>query len=275
MNNKLIYQLLCAAILLGLTSCGQSDVLTESPESSIAESEISEVGSTPDQISERSSTGPAKPSTGEATGPTEPQSSESEPASAQTTSSTSPVPLEKKDCGELETQQAMNQCAADNYKISDELLNQVYQQIRRGLNEGAKQQLTDAEERWITFRDTECAFESQYFEGGSIATMIQASCMEQITDNRIAELQESPKPETSFESADTQLNQVYQVVQALADDAQGEALTDVQLSWLDYRDAHCEYEAALPSGADVKTCMAAITETRVWQLQALKDKLSL
>ncbi|MEO0866968.1 MAG: lysozyme inhibitor LprI family protein [Cyanobacteria bacterium J06642_11] len=196
-------------------------------------------------------------------------------AKAEAAPQSSPVPLAKQDCGQLETQQSMNQCAADNYKIADNQLNQVYQQVRSGLSAVGQEQLTDAEEQWITFRDAQCGFESNYFEGGSMAALIKASCMEQITDNRVAELQQPIQPGMSFASADEQLNRIYQSVQSIANETESEALTDVQLSWLDYRDAHCEYEANLPSGTDIETCLAAITETRVWQLQALRDGWSL
>ena len=36
-----------------------------------------------------------------------------------------------------------------------------------------------------------------------------------------------------------------------------------------------EYEANLSAGADKNVCLAAITETRVWQLQSLQDTLAL
>ena len=106
-----------------------------------------------------------------------------------------------------------------------------------------------------------------------MAPLIQASCMEQITDNRIAELQQTDQTDLSYQEADAQLNQVYQEIQSLIGDAQTETLTDVQLSWLDYRDAHCDYETAL--SVDQNECLASITETRVWQLEALRNELAL
>ena len=244
-------------LLLGLlASCGQSDqvassteVLTEAPAETAAPTEAGK--------GEPSQTAP-------------PQSSEPVTEAPRSV----PVALAKQDCGQLATQLEMNQCAAENYSISDKALNQVYQQVRQGLDDGAKARLTTAEERWIVFRDAHCNFESDRFEGGSIAPLIQASCMEQITDNRIAELQQTDQTEASLADADAQLNEVYQAVQAVASEDQGEALTDVQLIWLDYRDAHCEFEANL-SAAAVTDCLASVTETRVWQLDALRDEWAL
>lgn len=261
---KPTFQLFSLVLLLGVVSCGRSQPVTAPEESTDATSETTEVApqtadSTDSQTAEDAATPP------EASAPT----------AAEPSPRPSPVALDKRDCGQLTTQQEMNQCAAENYAISDKALNQVYQEVRQGLGEQAKAQLTNAEERWIVFRDAQCTFESDRYEGGSIAPLIQATCMEQITDNRIAELRQTVKAETSFAEADARLNEVYQDVQALASEAAGEALIDVQLSWLDYRDAHCEYEADLPEAPDVKDCLAAITETRVWQLEALEEEWSL
>ena len=244
-------------LLLGvLASCGQSDQVASSIETTEA-TETTAAASAPTDASEPSQAPPQS----------------SEPVAE--TPRSSPVALAKQDCGQLATQLEMNQCAAENYSISDKALNQVYQEVRQGLDDGAKARLTTAEERWIVFRDAHCNFESDRFEGGSIAPLIQASCMEQITDNRIAELQQTDQTEASLADVDAQLNEVYQAVQALASDGQGEALRDVQLIWLDYRDAHCEFEANLSAAANATACLAAVTESRVWQLDALRDEWAL
>ena len=263
LSYKLFFNLLFACLIVGVVGCRQTEP-TATPGDSLTAPETSDVSpssSTDSADSEASASATAAAASQSAT--------ESEPPRA------APVALAKQDCGQLADQQAMNQCAAENYAISDKALNQVYQEVLQGLDDAAKTQLTQAEQRWLVFRDAECNFESGRYEGGSIAPLIQASCLEQITDNRIAELQQTVKAETSFADADVQLNEVYQAVQALASEAAAEELTDVQLVWLDYRDAHCEFEANLPSAPDVKACLAAMTETRVWQLQALQDEWSL
>lgn len=269
MGNSTV-NVLSVLLLGGLVGCGQpqpvtvtEDSVTEDATGAIAET--SDDGSTStasqDQASDAPSSVPG------------PEVEEAVPTPA--VSRSSPVALAKKDCGQLTTQQDMNQCAAENYAVSDKALNQVYQEVRQNLNDAAKGRLTQAEEYWIVFRDAQCGFESDRFVGGSIAPFIQATCMEQITDNRIAELRQTVKTDTGFAEADAQLNDVYQSVQALASEDVGEALVDVQLAWLDYRDSHCEYEANLPSSPDIKACLAAITETRVWQLETLEDEWSL
>ncbi|MEM1255285.1 MAG: lysozyme inhibitor LprI family protein [Cyanobacteria bacterium P01_H01_bin.21] len=259
---KQFSKLLCLVLFLGLVSCRQSQQTT-STDSAAGDTPTAPSAEESDPAADVSDAQPEVATTSETT---------ATPAEAPRPS---PVALAKKDCGQADTQLDMNQCAAENYTISDKALNQVYQAVLQDLDDTTKAQLTTAEERWIVFRDAQCAFESGRFEGGSMAPFIQATCMEQITDNRIAELQQSIKAETSFTEADAQLNEVYQAVQALATETQGETLTDVQLTWLDYRDAHCEYEANLPAATDVQACLAAITETRVWQLQTLQEEWSL
>ncbi|MGD1853322.1 MAG: lysozyme inhibitor LprI family protein [Leptolyngbyaceae cyanobacterium] len=249
-------------LLLLLVSCGRSNTPEDAPDTA----ETTEAA--PETDPETDVEQPAAETT--------PETPRSEPAdTAEETTRPAPVALTKQDCGQMATQLEMNQCAAENYSISDKALNQIYQDVRQSLNDTAKAQLTTAEERWIVFRDAQCTFESDRYEGGSIAPLIQASCMEQITDNRIAALEQSDQTQLSYADADAQLNDVYQQIQALLDESRAETLTDVQLSWLDYRDAHCDYEASLPAGPARNTCLAELTETRVWQLEALQDELSL
>ena len=253
------YSFAVVGLLMLLGSCGQPQ--TAAPEDATSDSDA--VTTAPETPAADTATEAPEPATAAETNP--------ETANARPT----PVALAKQDCGQMATQADMNQCAADNYEISDKALNEVYQEVRQGLGDTAKAQLTTAEERWIVFRDAQCAFESSRYEGGSIAPLVQASCMEQITDNRIAELQQNDQTQIGYGEADAQLNAVYQQVQSLVSEARGEALTDVQLSWLDYRDAHCAYEVSAGATADQNACLAAITETRVWQLEALADELSL
>lgn len=276
---KLSSKLLPIVLLLSLISCGQAEQVAapdevNAPDAVPTESPVAADTSSADSQPDNSEPDDSQPDNSEPKNPAVAPAASTAPADTET-SRPSPVALTKQDCGQLTAQQDMNQCAAQNFGISDNTLNQVYQEVIKDLDQAAKTRLTTAEERWIVFRDAHCDFERNRYEGGSIAPFVQATCKEQITDNRIAELRQTVKAETSLAVADAQLNEVYQAIQALADEAQSEALTDVQLTWLDYRDAHCAYEANLSSAPDTNTCLAAITETRVWQLQTLQDEWSL
>lgn len=188
----------------------------------------------------------------------------------------SPVSLEKEDCGQYETQQDMNQCAARNYEISDGELNQLYQKLNDSLSSSGQDSLTAVEEQWIGFRDGQCQLESQRYAGGSIAPLIRSSCLERITDDRIATLAQTHQTDQSYAAIDARLNQVYQDLRQTMDAADQEALTEVQLDWLAYRDAHCEFEVQFATD-DVSedSCLADVTEIRVWQLESLQESWSL
>lgn len=83
----------------------------------------------------------------------------------------------------------MNQCAASGYQAADAELNRVYQQLRRQLDPASQNKLMVAEQKWIEFRDANCAFESDRYAGGSIQPLIHSSCMQQMTQERTAQLQ--------------------------------------------------------------------------------------
>jgi uncharacterized protein YecT (DUF1311 family) len=63
------------------------------------------------------------------------------------------------DCGDLNTQSAMNQCALTQFQQLDEEFNKVYREYRSRLDERQKQQLKGAQLAWVKFRDLACTFE--------------------------------------------------------------------------------------------------------------------
>jgi len=100
-----------------------------------------------------------------------------------------PVAASAVNCGDLTTQSGMNQCAAAEYKKSDQALNQVYARYRSGLDEGQKRQLMEVQRAWIRFRDLSCEFKSSGIQGGSVHPFALANCMTEMTEQRIRELQ--------------------------------------------------------------------------------------
>jgi uncharacterized protein YecT (DUF1311 family) len=98
-------------------------------------------------------------------------------------------------CGKTfaQTQAQMNQMADANYKKADKELNKVYKQLISLLDDEEKQLLIKAEREWLKYRDSHCAFESKQFEGGSMMPLINLSCLEECTKNRIRELKSSIK----------------------------------------------------------------------------------
>lgn len=82
---------------------------------------------------------------------------------------------------------AMADCASAEIEVQDARLNAAYQQVMRGLEEGPRQKLRDAQRAWIKFRDTKCAAESQ--GGGTMDMLNGGSCILEATARRATELQ--------------------------------------------------------------------------------------
>lgn len=89
-----------------------------------------------------------------------------------------------------QTQTGMSICAVSAFAASDAKLNAAYGQIMKRLsdNAAARKLLQASQRGWIAFRDAECKFASSGVEGGSIQPMIQAGCLQGLTDARVAQL---------------------------------------------------------------------------------------
>ena len=79
-------------------------------------------------------------------------------------------------------QMEMNQCAANDYRSADKELNAYYSKLEK------TKELIAAERAWIAYRDTECAYQVKAVEGGSIAPLIQSSCLADLTRQRLKQL---------------------------------------------------------------------------------------
>ncbi|TVQ18652.1 MAG: DUF1311 domain-containing protein [Leptolyngbya sp. DLM2.Bin15] len=93
------------------------------------------------------------------------------------------------DCQNPQTQSDMNFCAGETYKVADDDLNRIYQQVLNQLPQSDRPSLIEAQEAWLAYRDTNCDFEASLFEGGSIQPLMYYSCLERMTDERIEVLQ--------------------------------------------------------------------------------------
>ena len=92
-------------------------------------------------------------------------------------------------CNNPQTTTAMKVCAGENYKKADKKLNQVYQQLKPKLRISQQNRLIDAQRAWIQFRDKSCAFEGAFAEGGSLEPVLKTSCLTDVTEQRVKDLQ--------------------------------------------------------------------------------------
>jgi len=176
-------------------------------------------------------------------------------------------------CDAPQTQLAMNQCAHQAYQQADATLNQTYQQLHGQLSTSGQQNLTDAELAWINFRDAECEFAKNKYEGGSIAPLIYNGCLESLTTLRTTEIEAPQLPQISYEMADTQLNDVYQILLRQLRETRAQAFVSSQLAWIEYRDRHCAFEVLYGSTPiEESQCLARMSETRTEQiLETIED----
>ena len=82
---------------------------------------------------------------------------------------------------------AMADCISAEIETQDAKLNTAYQQVMRGLQDGPRQKLREAQRAWITFRDSKCASENQ--SGGTIDIINSATCILDATIRRTMELE--------------------------------------------------------------------------------------
>lgn len=102
-----------------------------------------------------------------------------------------PAAADDLDCKNPQDQQSMNFCAEKDYQAADKKLNAIYQKVMSALDdEGYKTKLKTAERAWMTYRDTQCTFETAENEGGTIHPMVYAGCETRLTNLRTKDLQD-------------------------------------------------------------------------------------
>ncbi len=181
-----------------------------------------------------------------------------------------PVPELPAECASPDTQTQMNICAGAEYERADVQLNNAYQANLSTVSGAQADQLVAAEQAWIAYRDQYCDFVQGQYAGGSIQPLIYGTCMTQLTQERTALLTQTAPTQTDLETTDAALNVVYQDLQDLLPPPAQDQLTDAQLAWLDYRDAHCAFEAG-----DTNVCLATVTALQTQNLQDQVESRSL
>lgn len=92
------------------------------------------------------------------------------------------------DCENPLTTVDMISCADLDYQRADKELNQVYVEMRSHLDETARKLLQDSQRAWIAYRDAECKRARDEARGGTLAPVLQISCLAELTEQRIGDL---------------------------------------------------------------------------------------
>lgn len=92
------------------------------------------------------------------------------------------------DCTVPEATVAMIECASADLQAADKRLNEAYKAVRANLDELGTALLLKAQRAWIKFRDAECERERDAARGGTMAPLLQLSCLTQLTKQRTNDL---------------------------------------------------------------------------------------
>jgi uncharacterized protein YecT (DUF1311 family) len=89
-----------------------------------------------------------------------------------------------------ETTVAMVECLDRESAAWDKVLNADYQQLLKGLNAPAAESVRNAQRAWIALRDADCKVPYDIFEGGTIAHLDSATCVQNHTATRVLQLRD-------------------------------------------------------------------------------------
>jgi uncharacterized protein YecT (DUF1311 family) len=93
------------------------------------------------------------------------------------------------DCREGgQTQFQMNVCAGQKADAAKKRLAALVAELDGNIRPQARQALVRIQARWVELRDSDCEWERGFFEGGSVAPLVYASCIASQTELRIDRL---------------------------------------------------------------------------------------
>lgn len=97
-------------------------------------------------------------------------------------------PAVAQSCQNPMTQMDMNQCAAAELDHETKRINEIYKDLRKGLDAKTRTDLKNVQLAWIKFKDLACELEASGVEGGTMYPMALASCLAEKSRQRSKEL---------------------------------------------------------------------------------------
>ncbi|QGZ65931.1 lysozyme inhibitor LprI family protein [Paraburkholderia acidisoli] len=86
------------------------------------------------------------------------------------------------------TQQAMNACAGQKLKASDQQLNTTYNALLAKTSKPGGEQLRKAQRAWVAWRDAQCQFDTLGTRQGSVNPMVYTLCVNDLTQQQTKHL---------------------------------------------------------------------------------------
>ncbi len=99
--------------------------------------------------------------------------------------------LASENCDNPQTQTDMNICSSIAYTEADKELNVTYQKalgILKDIAPSKVENFKKIQRAWVEFRDLNCKFARDGYEGGTIAPLIFATCMKELTEQRTKQI---------------------------------------------------------------------------------------
>jgi uncharacterized protein YecT (DUF1311 family) len=85
-----------------------------------------------------------------------------------------------------------NMCLSKVQDKADQELNQSYQSALKRWNVGpSTEELRQAQQAWVTYRDATCKAEGNLYKGGTIMPSVEMRCVIRLTRQRIAEIKDA------------------------------------------------------------------------------------
>jgi uncharacterized protein YecT (DUF1311 family) len=98
------------------------------------------------------------------------------------------VTARAQDCSHSPNQREWNICAGNKAEHSERRLTQLLAEISSRADSVRRAQLQSVQEKWKTFRDSDCQWQADAFTGGSIQPVVYSECIFALTEARIVDL---------------------------------------------------------------------------------------
>jgi uncharacterized protein YecT (DUF1311 family) len=94
-------------------------------------------------------------------------------------------------CSSATTNAAMQSCESRRYAVEDHVLNAVYLNLMKKLDNVGRKKLRLSQTAWLRFRQSNSEFEADAARGGTLAGVVKITVLADMTRARVAELEKS------------------------------------------------------------------------------------
>lgn len=96
-------------------------------------------------------------------------------------------------CEDAQTTAAMRSCENARYQQADARMTVAYEALMARLDDAGRSKLRAAQQAWLKFRDAEADFQADAARGGTLAPLLRASTLADLTELRLQQLSKAAK----------------------------------------------------------------------------------